>query len=348
MMPLGVFVIRFSANAVSLESSFLHDSALSEDVLVSFFSNYDLRVGKVERVEVDHEEVLFGVVGKGESLLLLGVILESELEEAFFKRYVLDEAAFLLEQSGGNLFLLLAESYSNMLTRVSHDVERHLSEAENRELSIGDQQKKIESVLESKYDEELKVAEELEVLKEGEDPESLFRRLESLFGEEKELEEKLKNIVEEKERAHEEASSLQATLNKLGEVLSQLQTVLLQARAAMVEAKQEEKVEEEFYTVFDVLKSKYGEENAVILEYLYIIRTPQSLDEIVNHLNMDPNTLREKLKELVARGYVCTLRKKKAEDLFYTVCPSCPLNTKCMKERKMNWAEILSMVKVEG
>lgn len=340
-MPLGVFLTRHSATASSLEGALLHDSKLSEDDIITFFSSYNFRIGKVEVVDVKGERVLFGAVGKGENVLLLGVVLENEIEENVFRDLVVDEAATMLQEHKESASSLLVRCYNSMLEKASNELKKRIASLEEKLAVIGDQRRKTMVLLETRYDEEVKVAERVR------DEEKALDTLEQLFKDEKEIEERLEEIMKEKEKRAEEMNLLRKVLDRMSSVSATLQPILAQTVEAVAEAEGAAPSEEKFYTVFDVLKKEYGDENAILLEYLYIIKKPQTHDEIAFHVKWSDDVLKTKLNQLVREGYICTLRKKGDPNLFFTVCPSCPLGDRCRRERKIDWDKVLSLVKAE-
>ncbi|MBS7288589.1 MAG: hypothetical protein KIH01_07570 [Candidatus Freyarchaeota archaeon] len=340
-MPLGVFLTRHSAAASSLEGALLHDSKLLEEDIISFFSSYNFRIGRVEVVDIKGERVLFGAVGKGENVLLLGVILENEIEENIFRDLVVDEATTMLQEHKEGARALLVRCYNNMLEKMSNELKKRITSLEEKLAIIGDQRKKTMMLLEARYDEEVKVAEKVR------DEEKALDILEQLFKDEKESEKRLEEIMKEKEKVAEEMKLLREVLGRVSSVSAQLQSILAQTVEGTAEVEKAAPSEEKFYTVFDVLKKEYGDENAILLEYLYIIKKPQTHDEIAFHVKWSADALKTRLSQLVKEGYICMLRKKNDPNLFFTVCPSCPLSARCRRERKINWDKVLSLVRAD-
>lgn len=339
-MPLGVFLTRHSATASSLEGALLHDSKLSEENIILFFSNYNFRIGRVELVEVNGESVLFGAVGKGENVLLLGVIVENDVEKDVFKDLIIDEADAMLQEREGGLPALI-RFYSSILEKATREVEKRIVNLKEKLAVISDQQRKTRTLLETRYDEEVRVAEK------AREDEKALDALEQLFREEKEIEEKMEAVMKERERRAEELSLLRGVLDRMNSVSAQLQLIRSQIMEKTAETEKAAPLEEKFYTVFDVLKRDYGDDKAILLEYLYIIKKPQTLNEIDFHVKMGDEVLKAILNQLVKDGYVCTLRKKNDPNIYFTVCPSCPLSAKCRREKKIDWDKVLSLIKTE-
>jgi len=324
----------------SLEGALLHDSKLSEDSIISFFSKYEFKIGRVELVEVNGESVLFGAVGKSENMLILGVIVENDIEKEIFRNFIFDEATAMLQRQEGGLPALV-RCYGSMLEKAAREVERRIASSKERLTTVSDQQRKTRTLLEARYDEEVKAAER------GRGDEKALDSLVQLFREEKEIEEKMEAIMKEKEKREEELSLLRGVLDRMNNVSAQLQLILSQIVEKAAEAKGEAPPEEKYYTVFDVLKKDYGDEKAIILEYLYIIKKPQTIDEIDFHVKLGADALKAMLNQLVKDGYVCTLKRKDDPNFYFTVCPSCPLSAKCKREKKIDWNRVLSLIKAE-
>ncbi|MEM1657953.1 MAG: hypothetical protein QXK94_02865 [Candidatus Jordarchaeales archaeon] len=339
-MPLGVFSMRYSAGTFSLEEAILHDSKLSEEELAAFFSGYNFRMGRVEGVDIGGERVLFGSVGKGENVLVFGIVVESEVEEKVFRDLIVEEGVVALQVGEGDAQTTLARYYSGVLGKATQELRRRVSDLEEELTAKNDQLRKLRGLLEARYDEEVRVAEKVR------SDEKALDELEQLFREEVEIEEKASAVLKEREEKKREMESVKKALERVSEVSAQVQAMLERMKREMEEKaiKAEEAPEEKFYTVFDVLKKFYGEENAILLEYLYIIKKPQTFEEISFHVKWGPDVLKDRLNQLVKEKYICALRRKGEENIFFTVCPSCPLNSECKRERKIDWKSVFSLV----
>lgn len=342
-MPLGVFSMRYSAGTFSLEGAILHDSKLSEEELTAFFSGYNFRMGRVESVDIGGERVLFGAVGKGENVLVFGVVVESDVEEKVFKDFIVEEGAAALQAGEGEAQATLARYYSGVLDKAAQELRRRVSALEGEVAAKNDQLRKVRATLEARYDEEVRVAERVR------SDEKALDELEQLFREEAEIEERMRAILKEREEKKRELESARKALERVSGVSAKIQSVLEQMEKEAKEkaAKAKEVPEEKFYTVFDVLKKSYGEENAILLEYLYIIRKPQTFEEISFHVKWEADALRARLNQLVKEKYICALRRKGDESIFFTVCPSCPLTSECKREKKIDWKSVLSLVEAK-
>lgn len=97
---------------------------------------------------------------------------------------------------------------------------------------------------------------------------------------------------------------------------------------------------EEKATMSDILVEMVGEVKAAILEYLFWIRKPKTIIEISQDLETTAQMIIENAEDLVNQGYACKLSKKNTKEVYLTVCPNCPLQSRCQKERAINWDQI--------
>ena len=95
-------------------------------------------------------------------------------------------------------------------------------------------------------------------------------------------------------------------------------------------------------TISDFLTEKVGGIKAAIMEYLFWLKKPRTIAEISRDLETPTKDLREHIEEMVKNGYMCKLTKKNIKEIYLTICPSCPLQSKCVKERAIDWDQILS------
>ncbi|MEM2136155.1 MAG: hypothetical protein QXG44_14970, partial [Candidatus Jordarchaeaceae archaeon] len=98
---------------------------------------------------------------------------------------------------------------------------------------------------------------------------------------------------------------------------------------------------EEEATMSDVLAKMVGEVKAAILEYLFWIKKPRTINEISQDLETTAQTIIENAEDLVNQGYACKLSKKNTKEVYLTVCPNCPLQSRCQKGRAINWEQII-------
>lgn len=99
-------------------------------------------------------------------------------------------------------------------------------------------------------------------------------------------------------------------------------------------------------TMFDFFAERVGSVKAAIIEYLFWMRKPRTISEISQDLETPAEKIREHSEDLVNSGYVCRVTKKRTEEIYLTVCPSCPLRARCEKERVVDWDKILSETRV--
>ncbi|MFB0563158.1 MAG: hypothetical protein ACETWM_18310 [Candidatus Lokiarchaeia archaeon] len=95
-------------------------------------------------------------------------------------------------------------------------------------------------------------------------------------------------------------------------------------------------------TISDILIEKIGGIKAAIMEYLFWLKKPRTIAEISRDLETPAEDLREHIEDMVKNGYMCKLTKKNIKEIYLTICPSCPLQSKCVKERAIDWDQILS------
>lgn len=101
-------------------------------------------------------------------------------------------------------------------------------------------------------------------------------------------------------------------------------------------------LESEEATLSDILAEKVGGVKAAIIEYLFWLKKPRTIAEISRDLGTPSEDLREYIEDMVKNGYMCKLTKKNIKEIYLTVCPSCPIQSKCVKERAIDWDQILS------
>ena len=99
-------------------------------------------------------------------------------------------------------------------------------------------------------------------------------------------------------------------------------------------------------TMFDFFAERVGSVKAAIIEYLFWMRKPRTISEISQDLETPAEKIREHSEDLANSGYVCRVTKKRTEEIYLTVCPSCPLRARCEKERVVDWDKILSETRV--
>ena len=104
--------------------------------------------------------------------------------------------------------------------------------------------------------------------------------------------------------------------------------------------------EESVKTMFDFFAERVGSVKAAIIEYLFWMRKPRTISEISQDLETPAEKIREHSEDLANSGYVCRVTKKRTEEIYLTVCPSCPLRARCEKERVVDWDKILSETRV--
>ncbi|MEX2705610.1 MAG: hypothetical protein Q6352_010155 [Candidatus Freyrarchaeum guaymaensis] len=95
-------------------------------------------------------------------------------------------------------------------------------------------------------------------------------------------------------------------------------------------------------TMFDFFAERVGSVKAAIIEYLFWMRKPRTISEISQDLETPAEKIREHSEGLANSGYVCRITKKRTEEIYLTVCPSCPLRARCEKKRVVDWDKILS------
>ncbi|MHA1605153.1 MAG: hypothetical protein ACTSWF_10945, partial [Candidatus Freyarchaeota archaeon] len=95
-------------------------------------------------------------------------------------------------------------------------------------------------------------------------------------------------------------------------------------------------------TMFDFFAERVGSVKAAIIEYLFWMRKPRTVSETSQDLETPAEKIREHSEDLANSGYVCRMTKKRTEEIYLTVCPSCPLRARCGKERVVDWDKILS------
>jgi hypothetical protein len=98
--------------------------------------------------------------------------------------------------------------------------------------------------------------------------------------------------------------------------------------------------EEKAATMSDILVEMVGEAKAAILEYLFWIKKPRTVNEISQDLEAAVQIIIENADDLVNRGYACKVSKKNTKEVYLTVCPNCPLQSRCQKEPAINWDQI--------
>ncbi len=98
-------------------------------------------------------------------------------------------------------------------------------------------------------------------------------------------------------------------------------------------------------TISGILTEKVGRVKAAIIEYLFWLKKPRTIAEISQDLETSAEEIREQVEDMVKNGYICQLTKKNIKEIFVTVCPNCPLQHKCEKERGIDWNQILSRVR---
>ena len=99
-------------------------------------------------------------------------------------------------------------------------------------------------------------------------------------------------------------------------------------------------------TMFDFFAERVGSVKAAIIEYLFWMRKPRTISEISQDLETPAQKIREHSEDLANSGYVCRVTKKRTEEIYLTVCPSCPLRARCEKKRVVDWDKILSETRV--
>ncbi|WXG40196.1 MAG: hypothetical protein WED07_05130 [Candidatus Freyarchaeum deiterrae] len=91
-----------------------------------------------------------------------------------------------------------------------------------------------------------------------------------------------------------------------------------------------------------ILIEKFGEAKSIILEYLYWYKKPRTIIEIAQDLEIPAEKIVKTIEDLLKNGTICQLTRKNVEEVYLTLCPGCPLQPKCGKERPIDWTRILS------
>jgi uncharacterized protein YPO0396 len=91
-----------------------------------------------------------------------------------------------------------------------------------------------------------------------------------------------------------------------------------------------------------ILTEKFGEAKSVVLEYLFWLKKPRTITEISQDLEIPVEKIIKTAEDLLKDGYICQLTRKNVKEAYLTVCPNCPLQAKCGKERPIDWDQILS------
>lgn len=98
-------------------------------------------------------------------------------------------------------------------------------------------------------------------------------------------------------------------------------------------------------TISGILAEKVGKVPSAIMEYLFWLKKPRTIVEISQDLEIPLDELREQIDAMAKNVYICKITKRNIKEIYLTVCPNCPLQSKCGKKRVIDWNQILSKVK---
>nr|MDO8079953.1 hypothetical protein [Candidatus Freyarchaeota archaeon] len=247
-MPLGIFVISFLDESVSLDFSIFHTSDVTEEDIRHIFSGMEIEKGTIQHLFTSSLKILYYAIVRNEKESLLGMVLHLKEEPDLFETPLREEAELLLQKDREENFSInLKASYQRIVQKAVKNIEEIIAKMDKKEKEEKSRNiKNLEEELKKFYNEEKELLAKLE--REGETS-SIIEKMEAVIAKQKQLEELIrmqKNLKAPMELPKEKYSDLRNELIELQELYNQInEFTVVQSSIEPEEAIKEEIEEKE-------------------------------------------------------------------------------------------------------
>ncbi|MEM3586891.1 MAG: hypothetical protein QXO71_06155 [Candidatus Jordarchaeaceae archaeon] len=221
-MPIGIFVISFLDEIVSLDYSIFHTDDVTREDIQHIFLGMEIEKGTVQHLFTSSFKILYYAITINEKEALMGMVLRLKEKPELFEKPLREEAESLLQKERDeNFATYLKSSYQNIVQKAIKSIEEEIGEIIKKEEEEEKKNiKKAEEELKKLYAEEKELLAKLE--REGE-TDSIMEKIEAVMTKQKQLEEiiqKQKSLETPKEDysdLKEELIELKELYNKINE-----------------------------------------------------------------------------------------------------------------------------------
>lgn len=221
-MPLGIFVISFLDESVSLDFSIFHSSDVTEEEIRHIFLGMEIEKGMVQHLFTSSFKILYYATVRDEIESLLGMVLNLKEEPDLFETPLREEAELLLQKERDENFSVnLKESYQKIVQKAVKNIEERIAKMDEKgEEEKKKNVKKLEEELKKFYNEEKELLAKLE--REGETS-SIMEKIETVMKKQKQLEDLIRSQkIFKTPKEEEKYSDLRKELMDLQELFNQI------------------------------------------------------------------------------------------------------------------------------